>query len=279
MKNILKKIAYKSGYQIISNQILHPAKYLDGMMSPYEAFIDNEKNPVVVNIDPVECRDWLGMPFSKINKNYISSAISSALESEDFKKILRNTFYHYYDNWLSRSLHQALDIKADELNMGADYNAFSHLFPWSRHQIDDRFEKRFAIAAKQAKEHRIDGSKSIAGGLPNIDVIAKLRTEQISKILNSVQKYGYRRSDKKDGDITGDLLISKDNKSIQIRSGNHRLFVLSALGYKSIPVRITSTVLKAESIFWPQVNRGLISIETAEKIFDRILFGGHSVYE
>ena len=66
-------------------------------------------------------------------------------------------------------------------------------------------------------------------------------TFELKRLLNiahSIQKNGYIRSDGPDGDIIGRVLIEKENWKIIPHVGGHRIIVLSALNFKSIPIRI-----------------------------------------
>lgn len=278
-KNIQKIIKYL-GYTIVRNNALIPADYINNDIKPYEAYVDNEKRPVVIKVNPLDCRDWLGLPFDNCIKCYIPDAIKQFSNFNNPEQKLSEYFYEFYSYWFERYLFHALDIDRSELNLKTSFNAFYHIFPWSKKELEMRFEKRFKVASKQSMEYKDIQGSSILQDKPDVIQLSRLRAKQLSSLLVSISKKGYLRNNYKDGDITADLLIGKDEQvSFFIRSGNHRLYTLSSLDYKAVPVRITGSILRSESKYWPQVTRGLMSEDTALKIFDRVLKGGHSAYE
>ena len=76
-----------------------------------------------------------------------------------------------------------------------------------------------------------------------------------------------------DGIIGGCFLLDKNGDwRFYITSGKHRAYVLAALGYEKIPVRLNTgneLVKQIDSDKWFHVKKGNYSSEQAQKVFER----------
>jgi hypothetical protein len=97
----------------------------------------------------------------------------------------------------------------------------------------------------------------------------------LQKLCISMQSSGFVRHDGPHGDVEGWVLVRADGAyCVQIRGGQHRAAVASALGFVSIPVRISHAAIKYEMAdYWPQVRAGRMSKSGAQSVFDRVLEG------
>ncbi|WP_006746542.1 hypothetical protein [Thioalkalivibrio paradoxus] len=101
-------------------------------------------------------------------------------------------------------------------------------------------------------------------------------------VFQSIQASGYKRSGRFDGDIQGLVLLDDrypDNQRwcLYVTGGHHRSAVLGALGHETAPVRFRRNrppiIVRSHAPHWPQVVDGMISLESALCIFDRIMEG------
>jgi len=113
---------------------------------------------------------------------------------------------------------------------------------------------------------------------PVSDVKIEIESKRYAKLLESIEKKGYNRSNESDGDIEGGILINSNNDwRIIVNGGQHRAIVLAALGYETIPVRVSRNVYEAEVNYWPNVISGLYTKKGALKLF-RTIFDGDASY-
>src|SRR5699024_3862206 len=105
-----------------------------------------------------------------------------------------------------------------------------------------------------------------------------LEIETLPELTKSIHKKGYLRGNGHEEDIKASVLIKGNDYKYIIKDGTHRLAVLSALDYKSAPIRVLPTSIPAfiyrrEVDFWPKVQDGLYTREQALKVFDNIFKG------
>ena len=105
----------------------------------------------------------------------------------------------------------------------------------------------------------------------------QLEVHRLSALLRSVVAQGYQRSDGQDGDIKAVLLVNEREEWVwQAMDAQHRAAVVSALGLETVPVRVSRVIRREEAKFWPNVVRGLYSVDEALLIFDNIFYGRYS---
>ena len=72
------------------------------------------------------------------------------------------------------------------------------------------------------------------------------------------------------------LLRSDDTWKWYVENGGqHRAPVLSALGYKDIPIRVWKIINEDDASIWPNVVSGLYTESEALKIFDNVCKGNN----
>jgi hypothetical protein len=107
-----------------------------------------------------------------------------------------------------------------------------------------------------------------------INVQSQQHTVRLYRLKQSMEQAGYKRSDHRDGDVGGNILIGDNDSTCWTHSGGtHRKIVAAYLGYKTVPVRISRIVRKTEAKYWKSVREGLISVEVAKQIFDNVMQG------
>ena len=55
--------------------------------------------------------------------------------------------------------------------------------------------------------------------------------------------------------------------------GNHRAYIMAALGYKILPVQISKIVDRSKVYDWPNVKNNEYSTKEAKEIFDTVFKG------
>lgn len=105
--------------------------------------------------------------------------------------------------------------------------------------------------------------------------------KRLTRLFDSIRKHGYLPETYSDrslrhGFIRGCLLKDGDACRFVILGGQHRLAVLSVLGYKMVPVIFdyhmlhTPPVVDIDSLeYWPVIRRGLYDTSAAYRVFAR----------
>lgn len=155
--------------------------------------------------------------------------------------------------------------------------------PWGSVGPSEAASRRAMLSHQENAHHgarlTVDEGSLVSGRLSPAK--GALEFERMTRIIDSIRKRGYRRSDGPDGDIKGLMLLRGDDWAVHAIQGQHRISALAALGRSHVPVRIcdtwwqkTNAVRRAEVDSWPNVRNGLFTREQALEIFDRIFEGG-----
>ena len=102
----------------------------------------------------------------------------------------------------------------------------------------------------------------------------KLEVDRLFTALDSIRRLGYDRNYGPGGDIGAKFLFDENGEwRWLISPGNHRIAIVSALGYNEIPVMAKSVVFRRDVDVWPNVLSGLYSRSGALKYFDNLFEG------
>lgn len=131
-------------------------------------------------------------------------------------------------------------------------------YPWGT------FKKGILIANKSADNSRFCG--------PSTDDFISCEFRDLTKLYLELRKTGYRPNTYPNSFIGGTWLIDLNgNQRFVVLQGNHRMAVLSHMGYKRIAVRVMPGYLgKIHEKFiseWPLVSRRICSESDAQQIF------------
>lgn len=109
---------------------------------------------------------------------------------------------------------------------------------------------------------------------PASDAAGTAEFTRLVQVYRSIKTRGYCRHPAHDGDIQGLILRQGDLTRIHLTAGQHRAAVLVALGHKTLPVRLTASIINRSDVaHWPNVRRGIFSEPLALSVFDRIFAG------
>lgn len=117
----------------------------------------------------------------------------------------------------------------------------------------------FPGVALRGGEHGLDAGHGHQGYGPVSEEKGRLELERLLRTYRSVEESGYR-PDLAGDDIRGYFLVRGGAYRFIVRQGLHRIAVLSALGYDSVPVRFMKgfprAVHAADVGAWPLVRSG-----------------------
>jgi hypothetical protein len=117
-----------------------------------------------------------------------------------------------------------------------------------------------------------DGTKFFG---PVSEAKATLHLRRLLTVQATLEKEGWRRHDKHDGDAAGRLMLNNGCQwCVQIWTGQHRVAAAAALELRSIPVRIPwRPIWRSEVDRWPQVVAKRVTRKGALAVFDRVMDG------
>lgn len=162
----------------------------------------------------------------------------------------KTTLYKYHKGFCPKSI---IDL-IDNGQRTSEIPIFS--FPWGTFRI--------GASNKDVLTSRFCG--------PSADELIKSEFNALVALYKNISRQGYRPWDFGYGFIGGTFLLSADGKRrFVVLQGNHRMAVLSALGYKKITVRTNPGYLdyirESDMSNWARVREGSCDIQTARSVF------------
>lgn len=232
---------------------------------------------VLIDVDFVKGRGLETYSLSNDSNHPFIVAIKSALTSDDCKGELKDKLSRYYDFVQPQNAASWLGFEHGEV-VGLDNQpAWLTLLPWENSSIEQKKRGRTDCADEDNKEH--GSNLAIGEGWrdfgPVSEKVLELEVHRLYSLMLSIEKNGVMRSNAEGGDIGAIVLMKEDNDFCWMVEwgGQHRAAAISAMGSKSVPIRVWQVVERKDVYLWPNVQSGLYSIEAALKIFDKIFDG------
>ena len=171
-----------------------------------------------------------------------------------------------------------LGIKKKEYIKDDSSNLIKYVMPWENISLQTKHKERNIVAKHDSQEHGEmlnlnDGWRNYG---PISEKVLNLEVNRIMNLKNSIEKKGFKPS-KRHGHIGAIVLLRSDDtwKWYVENGGQHRAPVLSALGYKDIPIRVWKIINEDDASIWPNVVSGLYTESEALKIFDNVCKGNN----
>lgn len=274
MKNLINESLSLFGFRVVRKKSLEPENYIE------ENFVDAHhisyclgQNGIVTTVDMNKGR---GLPlFSFVLPSvhpFVTAARAVLTQCEDpfitIKTLLRN----YYDFVKPPCPNAILGLKSDRREL-KDFPAWAVLMPWDKENAIEWKEKIISSVYSENTRYgkRLGVEHGWAWAGPSSNVKVEIESTRFLSVLYSIQKNGYNRNNKPDGDIMVNVLAKSAHDWVwQSIGAQHRASALAALGYDTIPVRIMKVIRRDDVLSWPNVRRGLYSETEALKIFDDI---------
>jgi hypothetical protein len=266
IQNIFKKF----GLKIIRIKSTAPSHIsMNNKILPISLSYMMNQNGIVIDIDLDKGRSLPCFSFAKnSNHPFVVASQYADLNEDKIFYILQN----FYNIVRPSGALDVFDI-IDSNSIANDYPYWSVLMPWNAENQKQWFEKikEFVLYENTQMGKKIGIEKGWAWLGPTNDEKVRVEAKRLLNVLKSIQVNGYKRDDDGDGDIVGNILLkNKDEWVWQATTGQHRASVVSALNYKTIPVRIMKVIKRKDAQYWPNVQNGLYTIEEGLKIFDMI---------
>jgi len=279
MKSVLKSAIGRLGYKIYSKKSVIPADLSGQIDNPLLAKYAARNKSFLIDADFENCIGLYQYSCEKYGDNPLVNTITDYLKNgmDGFEGSKLEDFYHHCS---PDSAAEWFNLEGKIHNDLTELPTYSAVFPWENATMKGR--KRYRERNVSSETQKRGKSLSVEHGIELIGPFSKERGElevnTLIELTKSIQKKGYRRGNHQSDDISSSVLIDEDSYKFLINDGNHRIAALSALDYKSVPVRVEPTSIPAfiyrnEVDYWPKVKEGLYTRKQALSIFDAIFRG------
>lgn len=279
MKNLINESLSRFGVRIVRVKSLEPENHRE------ENFFDAHhisyclgKNGIVTTVDMNKGR---GLPlFSFAHPSvhpFVTAAKAVLTKCEDPVNTVKTILKNYYDLVTPSCPNAILGLNSGRSEL-KDFPAWAVLMPWDKENAIEWKEKIKSSVYSENNRYgkRLGVEDGWAWAGPSSVIKVEIESTRLLSVLYSIQKNGYNRNNKPDGDIMVNVLAKSAHDWVwQTVGAQHRAAAMAALGYGTVPVRIMRVIRRGDVLSWPNVVRGLYSKSEALKIFDDIYFANY----
>ncbi|MBJ6137697.1 hypothetical protein [Marinobacter litoralis] len=284
LKICLKRLAGLMGYKLSKYGELPPIDVRSSGNHPALLLYQSTTQPVLVDVPISKGRGLRTLPLDITSTHPFVLASKAGLSAQNSEQSIHHALKHYYTyvqpktaaEWLGLAEHHHSRLH-NEVPCGIS-------MPWDTRTPTEWREARELFAQSESKAAgrnlSIENGWHFWGPVDEQKLLVEAR--RIHRLMASLEANGHHRHNGHDGDIRGIMLrVSNDEWCWQVAGGEHRAAALSALGFKTVPVRIIQVVDRKDVDIWPGVISGVFSREAALSVFDRILEGAipYSVHQ
>ncbi len=212
----------------------------------------------IIAVDVERCRSLNGFGFTENGWNHFTAALKEQLENPDlpYNKSVLKAFYENFQPCNRQE--QLFGYRQDPL---PPLDRGWTLLPWV--ETKNRHTNPIGSPFTRDKANHHYG--------PNSDQFGRLVQKKLLDTYTLIKKHGYMPEIFPDGYIQGYLLKDGEDYRFYVNEGQHRMAAIGLLGYEVIKARFNPEFLPLVDIRdlhqWPQVESGLYSKKTAEKVF------------
>lgn len=234
--------------------------------------IDHTKEPILnvrvgdtikIGIDKIRIGWFHALDNNCIHPYYLAAKLY--IETNNREKVFE-LFEEFRKNYLINSVDELFGIERFYIFKN-NYNIFESLLPWENIDISTRGKSRHENIKNENLTNGINSYEYFGDKNCTLNK-SKVEVKRICNLVDNIRKEGFKTNNIEQ--ITATILIKNDEWSCFINGGNHRVAVLSALGYNPISLQIYEIVDLSNIEKWKYVKNGLYSKKSAEFIFDNI---------
>lgn len=274
----------KTGYRIGRISPSPPLDLRNITADPIEAMYRANGRPFVIEVPLDRCRGLGHLAFRCVpdSGHPLISTIEAFLAGKttlDFTPL-----FHFYQHWTPRNAAELLGIT----NKGASTELlnlppYGDVPPWGSATLSDFIRSHQALTRRENLSWGLDAGVedgTITFG-PMSYRKAQVEFSRLESVTNSLLQSGNLCGEQGHGYISGYLLLSGTDWAAVIKSGQHRIAALAALGYSTTPIVFGThsdrwprlAIRRHDAPFWPNVRNGLFTEDQALEIFDRLIDG------
>ena len=252
-----------------------------GMLNdPLEALRRSAGRPVLIDVPLSLCRSLLpvSFPCTRDSGHPLIETALGILEGTVTSNA-GSPLQQYFQRFQPANLAELMGLTDKHSCLATRLSPYAFVFPWIGTPGGKTMRRRLGRIHSENKAHhaKMAGKHGWVTCGPVSPEKANLEYSRLASLLAAIQRNGYQRTDDRDGDICGIVLVGDDGYVIGISPGQHRVACLVALGYEMAPVRIghtrTHIVRRNEVKSWPAARDGFYSPEQALEVFDRVYAG------
>lgn len=276
MINILQNVIGRKGFQLrrlfsinLRGKIIHPLEvaYSTGNTSGFST--------VLMDIPISKCRTQLWNTLEENKNPFVKTIIDySKSKTSNYKSAAIKL---YYESYIPKNAGEVLRLSNNEAFK--QIPAYGYTLPWDNQNAAELIKIREGDARKENK--REGKSIGLSSGYTDFGPVdtekGEIEFNRLVKIFENIKNHGYKENYYlNDGGVKGYFLTGdNDDWCFIIKSGKHRAYALSALGYQNIPVIVECNAGMIKRVndlrFWPQVSNGIFSKNEAHAVACQIL--------
>ncbi len=244
---------------------------------PRSIFYHSRYTPVLIDAPLSSGRGLLSFPLAPGGCHPFVYAVSCALQTSKPEQSLRQSLGRYYAEVRPRSAAEYLGLAETCSPRLAQIPPWAFVFPWVTQPPEERLARKTARKAILPPQHRSADVPAAFGWKdcgPATPELLENEVRRLSRLMDSVDRNGPTRHNGAGGDILAVAMVNPDGAwRWRVGAGHHRAAVISAFGYRSVPVRIVAVVSRCDASLWPGVQAGLYSEAAALTVFDNVFEG------
>lgn len=273
MRNSVNSLLSKLGLRLVRNRAQWPYIFPNHCLNNVYEIIYNDNGSGVLIQAPID--KGRGLPLFGYHETTTHPFVVAARLAmrQNYNRVSRvqGLLTEFYKLTSPKNPNDLLGIRSEnpELNQ---LPAWAVVMPW---QSDSTIEwKRKIASSVEAENYRYEKigiEEGWAWTGPSTETKSFVEARRLVEVLESILAFGYKRHDGIDGDVVANILARSSKDWVwQSVGAQHRAAVMSALGEKSIPVRVRSVIRREDVSAWPHVVSKLYSEAEALQIFDDI---------
>ena len=250
--------------------------------NPLVAFYLYGARPHIVDVSMDKCRAWgpIALPCRSDSGNPFVDTVAMVHRGK-LNGYEDSPLRAYYESWAPDTMADLLGLQTtsgdDRLNR---LSPAHYVFPWEGVDPESRHARRMVTIRSENRQHGLTMDSD--GGHPHWGPVAYAKGDveyrRLIGVYQSIQETGFWYRDPKGGTIGASAVLVRDGDwRVLIRKGNHRIAVLAAIGWTSVPIRFGDrqpSIIHRELVdVWPNVTSGLFTRVQALELFDRLFDG------
>jgi len=272
-KKILNKFLSVFNLKIIKLKTDSMTISYDNILST-QYYVGLKKNIVNIETDKGRTDRWFDMSNKSLDPAIfaIRNALKKDLKGDALYKNILSTLQTHNSLMSVKNAAKYLDIDFNEEEKFKVYPWWASVYPWDNRTFDDKLK----YYPGEVKKNRLSNGMEILSDNPH-EIMDNLlenslfsHAKQYTQLVEEIKNNGYKY-DEDYNHISAEIFVHNGKFCWKVGlDGNHRIAVLAALGYETIPVHITKIIRLEELNYWPNVKLSYFNEKQAANIFHNI---------
>lgn len=219
--------------------------------------------------------DWA---YAKYDTNSLSpyyQAIAAAQHYIDRDKkaafdVIRYIIAEYARTVFLKGPNDLLGLSAAESKFQGARGVWEMALPWDAGSIDELAKRRIENVRRENLRYGLRSSRNLTDGY-EVEEKVRVETQRTWELFLSLRRRGFVVD--QGNMICARVYVKSDRFVWRVSGGMHRAAILAAMGYDSVPVKVTQIIRYDDWAYWPNVQAGVYTQENSQALFDRIFYG------